>query len=169
MKHFLRGNNIGLDLCRQLVSENYSHVFVTDKIVDDSFVSNKSRERGYVFPLYLYPDNTKQLTTEAQPEKVANLNLEIVNKIADKLNYLYVEDDNIAVDLSSEYAGTLYPIDILDYIYAVLHSPAYREKYKEFLKIDFPRVPYPTNRHSFDQLVELGGQLRQIHLLESPV
>ncbi|WP_044247233.1 type ISP restriction/modification enzyme [Francisella hispaniensis] len=60
------------------------------------------------------------------------------------------------------------PIDILDYIYAVLHSPSYREKYKEFLKIDFPRVPYPTIE-TFWQLVELGSQLRQIHLLESPV
>jgi predicted helicase len=62
----------------------------------------------------------------------------------------------------------LAPIDILDYIYAVLHSPTYREKYKEFLKIDFPRVPYP-HISTFWQLVKLGGELRQIHLLESPV
>ena len=60
------------------------------------------------------------------------------------------------------------PIDILDYIYAVLHSPTYREKYKEFLKIDFPRVPYPKDKKTFWQLVDLGGQIRQIHLLESP-
>lgn len=59
------------------------------------------------------------------------------------------------------------PIDILDYVYAVLHSPTYREKYKEFLKIDFPRVPYPKDAESFWQLVELGGEIRQIHLLES--
>ncbi len=62
----------------------------------------------------------------------------------------------------------LAPIDILDYIYAVLHSPAYREKYKEFLKIDFPRVPYPKNADTFWKLVKIGGELRQIHLLESP-
>ena len=60
------------------------------------------------------------------------------------------------------------PIDILDYIYAFLHSPAYREKYKAFLKIDFPRVPYPKDRDTFWQLVKLGGEIRQIHLLESP-
>ena len=52
---------------------------------------------------------------------------------------------------------------------AALHSPTYREKYKEFLKIDFPRVPYPKNQNTFWQLVNLGSQLRQIHLLESPV
>ena len=58
---------------------------------------------------------------------------------------------------------------MLDYIYAVLHSPIYREKYKEFLKIDFPRVPYPKNAQTFWQLVKLGGDIRQVHLLESPV
>ncbi|MFZ4591818.1 MAG: type ISP restriction/modification enzyme, partial [Ignavibacteria bacterium] len=64
--------------------------------------------------------------------------------------------------------GEFAPIDILDYIYAVLHSPAYREKYKEFLKIDFPRVPYPKDKNTFWSLVKLGSELRQIHLLESP-
>jgi very-short-patch-repair endonuclease len=59
------------------------------------------------------------------------------------------------------------PIDILDYIYAVLHSPSYREKYKEFLKIDFPRVPYPKDKNTFWQLVKLGREIREIHLLES--
>ena len=49
-----------------------------------------------------------------------------------------------------------------------MHSPTYREKYKEFLKIDFPRVPYPKDKETFWQLVELGGEIRQIHLLESP-
>ncbi|HET8828630.1 MAG TPA: type ISP restriction/modification enzyme, partial [Pelobium sp.] len=51
--------------------------------------------------------------------------------------------------------------------YAVLHSPAYRETYKEFLKIDFPRVPYPTDPKQFYDLVDLGRQIRELHLLES--
>jgi predicted helicase len=50
-----------------------------------------------------------------------------------------------------------------------LHSPTYREKYKEFLKIDFPRVPYPKDKNTFWQLVKLGGDIRKIHLLESPI
>ena len=57
---------------------------------------------------------------------------------------------------------------MLTFIYAVLHNNTYRETYKEFLKTDFPRVPYPKNTEQFWQLVKLGGQLRQIHLLESP-
>jgi predicted helicase len=63
----------------------------------------------------------------------------------------------------------LAPIDILDYTYAVLHSPTYREKYKEFLKIDFPRVTFPKDKDTFWQLVKLGGEIRQIHLLENPI
>lgn len=59
---------------------------------------------------------------------------------------------------------TFAPIDLLDYIYAVLHSPHYRETYKEFLKIDFPRVPYP-DRKTFWQKVKLGGELRELHLV----
>ncbi|MBC8548976.1 MAG: hypothetical protein H8D23_04935 [Candidatus Brocadiales bacterium] len=64
---------------------------------------------------------------------------------------------------------TFTPIDILDYIYAVLHSPTFRDKYYEYLKTDFPKVPYPKDAVTFWQLVKLGGELRQIHLLESPV
>ena len=65
--------------------------------------------------------------------------------------------------------NTFAPIDILDYIYAVLHSQMYREKYKEFLKIDFPSIPYPEDRETFWILKDLGGAIRQIHLLESPI
>jgi predicted helicase len=165
MQHFIVNKNIGIDLCRQLVSENYSHIFVTDKIVDDSYVSNKSRERGYVFPLYRYPEKSNQLSTEQTIARTPNFNMEIIEKIATKINQAFLQDENLISDNDE----TFTPIDILDYIYAVLHSPTYREKYKEFLKIDFPRVPYPTNAATFWQLVALGGELRKIHLLESPV
>ncbi|MGI8637364.1 MAG: type ISP restriction/modification enzyme [Segetibacter sp.] len=74
-----------------------------------------------------------------------------------------------SAEVRPEYKLTFAPIDLLDYIYAVLHSPTYREKYKEFLKIDFPRIPFPKDAKFFWQLVQLGGELRQIHLLESPV
>jgi len=105
-----------------------------------------------------------------------NPNLEFINQIEKKLGLAYVPEKEPAgkvcyinnPEVRSDFKTTFAPIDILDYIYAVLHSPAYREKYKEFLKIDFPRVPYPADAETFWQLVELGGQLREIHLLESP-
>ncbi len=88
--------------------------------------------------------------------------MEIVKQIADKIGLKFTLE-------KEETEGTFAPIDILDYIYAVLHSPAYREKYKEFLKIDFQRVPYPKDTETFWALAALGRQIREIHLLESPV
>ena len=89
--------------------------------------------------------------------------------------YLYAEDDsrtpnfkNEIIEEMEKVVGKVSPEDIFDYIYAVLHSPSYRERYKEFLKIDFPRVPYPKNSNNFKKLVSLGAELRLLHLLESP-
>ncbi len=106
-----------------------------------------------------------------------NLNMDIVQQIAKGLGLAFVpeREDRCEVCFANQHEGmqdaykqTFAPIDLLDYIYAVLHSPSYRERYKEFLKIDFPRVPYPTDAEKFWQLVRLGGELRQLHLLESP-
>lgn len=88
--------------------------------------------------------------------------MEVVNQIATGLGLTFTNE-------KEEASNTFAPIDLLDYIYAVLHSPTYREKYKEFLKIDFPRVPAPLDHETFWKLVKLGGELRQIHLLESPI
>ena len=114
------------------------------------------------FPLYLYLLNDGQLTIDQTTLRTPNLNLAIVNIIANKLGLTLTIEKEKTKD-------TFAPIDILDYIYAVLHSPTYREKYKEFLKIDFPRVPYPDNAEIFWKLVKLGGEMRQIHLLDSRV
>ena len=114
-----------------------------------------------LFPLYLYPDNSGQQTIKQTIERQPNLNIEIVNEIASKIGLTFTNE-------KQNTENTFAPIDIVDYIYAVLHSPTYREKYKEFLKTDFPRVPYPKDQDSFWKLVKLGGEIRQIHLLESP-
>jgi predicted helicase len=53
-------------------------------------------------------------------------------------------------------------------VYATLHSPRYREQYQEFLKNEFPRVPYPKDQQQFQELVAVGKELRELHLLESP-
>ncbi|WP_375563048.1 type ISP restriction/modification enzyme [Bernardetia sp. OM2101] len=109
-------------------------------------------------------ENPKTETVQTETQRKPNLNQKIVKEIAKKLGLEFtLEKSKDAQSCVSTFA----PIDILDYIYAVLHSPNYREKYKEFLKIDFPRVPYPKNTKTFWELVKLGGQLRQIHLLES--
>jgi predicted helicase len=70
------------------------------------------------------------------------------------------------VDKIEKIVGDVSPENILDYIYAVLHSSKYREKYKEFLKIDFPCVPYPEDQKEFNSLTKLGAELRGLHLME---
>ncbi len=162
MKHFLNKINLGIDACRQLVSEKYSHIFITDKIVDDSFVSNKSRERGYVFPLYLIKESNLTKNYDFNMNREPNIDIEIIHDIEEKLNFTFTNE-------KEDTEKTFSPLDLLDYIYAVLHSPTYREKYKEFLRIDFPRIPYPEGKDTFLKLVELGRKLRTIHLLENPI
>jgi predicted helicase len=159
LKHLLKGNNYALVLPRQLATKEYKHVFITDEIFDQCFISNLTKEGNYAFPLYLYSDPTTQITIEKQIERLPNLNNVIIQQIATELGIVFTNE--------KEEVGFA-PIDLLDYIYAVLHSPTYREKYKEFLKIDFPRVPYPTDAKQFFELVALGKQLRELHLLESP-
>jgi predicted helicase len=158
-QHF-RKDNIGLIISRQQSTFDFQHIFLTDIITERCSISLQTKETGYAFPLYLYPETSGQQTIESKAERTPNLNPEIVKQIASKLGLTFTSEKENA-------KGTFAPIDILDYIYAVLHSPAYREKYKEFLKIDFPRVPYPTDANKFWQLVKVGGELRQIHLLES--
>ncbi len=161
MKHFLKGQNIGMQICRQQSTFDFQHILVSNIAVDRNSISLQTRESTYFFPLYLYPDKKIDGLFDKK-ERKPNLNLGILRQITNKLGLKFTDE-------KEETEGTFAPIDILDYIYAVLHSPSYREKYKEFLKIDFPRIPYPKNKEIFWKLVKLGGTIRQIHLLESPI
>jgi predicted helicase len=157
MYHYSIGTNIGLMVCRQQKTGGFYHCLVHNKIVESSYVSNKTSEIGYSFPLYIYPDKDG---LNKDDDRQPNLNADIIKTIEQniKLNFTNEKTEN-----KKEFA----PIDVLDYIYAVLHSPSYREKYKEFLKIDFPRVPYPQNAATFNKLVKLGSKLRELHLMEN--
>ena len=150
-------NNFFLTLMRSSVDTiDFKSIMISKEIIDKNLYSFQT----YALPLYLYPENNGQTTIEQNIVRKPNLNQEIVNEIAQKLDLTFTIEKETK-------ENTFAPIDILDYIYAVLHSPTYREKFKEFLKIDFPRVPYPKDKNTFWQLVKLGGEIRQIHLLES--
>ena len=160
MGHLLTPGNIAMVVGKQCV-DDWKYAFITDSVTNFNYIATAGRlGAGYVFPLYVYKANM------GQEERVVNFNKELYDRIAQGLNYLPCYDDNILVDPTSEYNGVLYPQDLFDYIYAVLHSPSYRERYKEFLKIDFPRIPYPTDWERFRDLVEKGEELRQLHLME---
>lgn len=168
MQHFIYDENVGLAIGRQGQAANndfWDVVSVVNKITDFNFYRRGGEQ---IFPLYLYPETNGQISIVETSERVPNLNMEIVEKMAKDLG-LHFSPERPDYSKQTEETNQLYPEDILDYIYAVLHSPSYREKYKEFLKIDFPRVPYPKDAKTFWKLVELGKQIREIHLLESPV
>ncbi len=150
-------DNLVLNLAK-IVKAEWNHTLITKSIPT---AISMDINGTYFTPLYIYPKLNGQQTIEKDEERKPNLNQEIVDVIAKKLDLVFTNEKVIT-------ESTFSPIDILDYIYAVLHSPTYREKYNAFLKTGFPRVPYPEDQETFWKLVKLGGEIRQIHLLESP-
>jgi predicted helicase len=141
MKEFVNYKNVGLIVKRGFDEIQSAPGFVSKLIIDRRAWSRPGMQGAeQLFPLYCYSDDGV---------KISNLKEEIIAKI-------------------TKIIGKTSPEEIFDYIYGILYSPSYREKYKEFLKIDFPRVPYPISKEVFDKLAELGKELRETHLLESP-
>jgi predicted helicase len=156
MRHLIHNDNVGLTTHkREELDIPFAHIFVVNALVEHGLTSSKTT--NYVFPLYLYPEKGDLDETE---KRRPNLNNEIIQTLAQKIGLKFVDEKT---DNDREFA----PIDILDYIYAVLHSPIYRTKYKELLKIDFPRIPYPANAEQFCRLAALGSILRNLHLMEN--
>lgn len=160
-QHLFNKNNISI-VCSRQAANGFKHILVSNSISDLNLTGSAGKYgSGTVFPLYRYSSNKEgQMQLEEAETRRPNLQMKIVNQIEEGLGLCLTPEKTAKT-------GTFAPIDILDYIYAVLHSPTYRETYKEFLKIDFPRVPYPQKEGSFWELVRLGGELRALHLLES--
>jgi predicted helicase len=151
MRH-MQEENLSLCFMRQFSGNiPYSHFLLSKRMVDNrTFFSSKGIIQQA--PLYLYPDkNKKDLFNQHQAEKEPNIPPALFDK------------------LSSCYSQKPIPEDILYYIYGVFYSNIYRQTYVEFLKIDFPRVPFTANYSLFKKLGELGKELADLHLLKSPV
>ena len=173
MHHMLVEENIGL-LWTRPMSPNYAFsVLASQSVVDQCVVGNKSAGAGisYIGPLYLYlaaedrEGHQKQLFGAFlwpldRDKRVPNLAPDFVNDLSQRLGLRFIPDGR--GDLSQTFG----PEDIFHYTYAVFHSPTYRTRYAEFLKIDFPRLPLTSDLELFATLVGLGADLVALHLLE---
>ena len=122
---------------RRDMSNNY---FVANALVDKDGISSFDNCR--FFPLYIYKENM------GVEERLTNFDAKLLAQI----------EQSLGEQIEAQ--------ELFDYIYAILHSPNYRERYKEFLKIDFPRIPYPTDGNAYRRLASLGAELRKLHLME---
>ena len=150
--HMLR-DNVALLAVRNSRGDLANNYFVSDTIVDKDGVSSLDNCR--FFPLYLYEENMGKV------EKRANLDKDIVAKIEAAVG----DGTPTLPTCSTRLNNHPSPEDIFDYIYGVLHSPAYRAKFKEFLKVDFPRIPYPKDAAEFSRFRDAGRELRMVHLM----
>lgn len=187
MQHLVQGN-IGLVGTRQIKGEEPAHVLVSDQPIEKILISPKTSNNAFLFPLFL-----KRSAGEAH--RRPNIDRAWALGFGKAMGLTYEdgiprgEQKSFGPDferskaeqlglLDSPWDGrgdvekTFGPRDLFDYIYAVLHSPAYRSRYAEFLKSDFPRIPTPATRAAFATLAALGRQLVALHLLrpeEAPI
>lgn len=158
MRHMLE-ENIGLISVRQVAEGVFNHCFITNNIVE-SRVTLSNKGIAYLFPLYIYPEPSK---------RKAKIGSTIMMVFEEK--EVYGKKPNISTiiieKLETAFSKHPTPEDILYYIYGVFYSNIYRETYTEFLKIDFPRVPFTADFELFKKMGALGKELADLHLLKS--
>ena len=147
-RHIHGRRNLCLLAMRRIRTESYAHFFVVSRIGMGEIIS--SADNCNFFPLYLYHDDPLSPNAGREPNLTRDFLMVLANRLGAKLGIAYT------------------PEDIFHYAYAVFHSPGYRSRYAEFLKIDFPRLPLTTSLDLFRALARLGGELTALHLLESP-
>ncbi len=146
MNHMLLGDNLAMCFIRNSREQVVSNFLVAQGLVDKTILS--SADNAYLAPLYVYPD-TQNNQGSLFVEKSPNFSSNFITAIREKLGYVPT------------------PEAIFYYIYAIFHSPTYRQRYAEFLKIDFPRVPLTSNDRLFKDLAAKGEELVALHLMKS--
>ena len=162
MRHMLAGDNLGISTTRSIeIQGGFEHVFVSKQITQHHTVSLK--EVNYLYPLYIYPSEQEIAANLYSPDvRKPNISPAFTANLEQSLRLRFINDGE--GDLQESFG----PEDALHYIYAVFHSPTYRQRYDQFLRADFPRVPSIDDIELFRALVGMGRQLTQLHLMESP-
>lgn len=167
MRHMLAGENLGL-ISTRLTKEKWD-AFCATNIIGHKALS--AYDITYLFPLYLCLDNgdaAEDIEAWAAREEAErygirrkpNLSKGFVRAVAEKTGWVFLPNE------SGDLKKTFGPEDVFHYLYAVMHAPAYRSRYAEFLKMDFPRVPITSNPELFRALCGLGARLTSLHLLD---
>ncbi len=165
MRHMLANGrrNLALIACRQQsrVSEPWNLCGVSDTIIEACAISNITSEINSLFPLYLHPaeQEAEQGLSESGSRR-PNLSPEFIASLEEKTGLRFIADGQ------GDLQTTFGPEDAFHYVYAVLHAPSYRERYDQFLRADFPRVPPPTGAPVFRALAQAGATLTSAHLLQ---
>ncbi len=158
MRHMFKQNICLITIRRLEVGGGFSHAYCTDQVSVLHSISMK--EGNFVFPLYVYPDEEcAQGTLLAESERTPNLSHDFLQAL--KVRY------GVSGNSDSGSLNPIAPEDIFGYIYAVLHSPTFRTRYSELLRIDFPRIPISAGVSLFNQLSNIGRRLAEIHMLTS--
>jgi len=164
MQHMLLGDNLGLITSRIIKGGIYQHAFTTKNITDAALLAANTASSSYLFPLYLYQ----------KPEKPKKKGIKLSSWLLfePEADY-YARKSNIPKGfierLTRQYKKPPSPEEILYYIYAVLYSNTYRRRYAEFLKIDFPRIPFAEDYGVFSKMAKLGERLVNLHLMKVDV
>jgi hypothetical protein len=161
MNSFLNAkNNLGLISGRagQNVTPHLSWnlAFATNTLTDANLFS---RGGACVFPLFL-------LLNRENPLFASEPFVRYGKKMIQTDDFKFIENfqKEFRVSINKLYQQVYLPEDILGYIYAILYSPTYRNKYNGFLKIDFPRIPFVEDKEQFKKLAEIGFQLICTHV-----
>lgn len=161
-------DNIALVTTRMTKGETFQHILISSHMAEVICLSAKTSNNGFVFPLYppKIPDDSLLFKDSYSLEEVtlqrANFAPAYLKLVSDQLGLVFTPHD-IGTSVES-----FSPKDLFFYVVSVLHSPAYRDRYKEFLRRDFPRVPLPGGLELFRDFVRLGSELVALHLMESP-
>lgn len=161
MVHMIANDNLGLITSRLTKGETFKHAQVTSNIIEVICMSPKTSNNGFLFPLYLYPQNDNLLDTSEQRRR-ANFSTQLIHKLSDTLGLSFLPDG------TGDLVETFGPEDVFHYVYAILHCSTYRKRYADFLKRDFPRLPLTSDRDLFFELTQWGEELVSLHLMRSP-
>ena len=153
---------------RQTKMTSWQHALVSDKPAPAVYIEIK--DGSSVFPLYVYPkkqmfdkeNNNGSGWPLSEKGRRPNLNPQFVNELAAKVGLTFMPEG------TGDLTVTFGPEDIFAYAYAVLHNPTYRDRYSQFLKMDFPRLPLTSDVARFKALVGHGAELVKLHLMTHP-